>query len=116
MENKRTNTDDSVSSPEIKFEITNNIFVVVTLFKGGLYIHVRRYENRYPTKEGVCMNLEEWRCVSEVLCRDGDKKISAPYGSIIVKRNKNKTATITSMVKGTSVCLIEPAVTNIKTR
>ena len=116
MENKRTMTDEPAMAPEIKFEITNNMFVVVCVFKGGLYIHVRKYEHRYPTREGVCMNAEEWKFVSEVICRDGEKKISAPFGSVLVKRNKNKTATLSSMTRGTSVYLTEIAVANIKTR
>ena len=116
MENKRTMNDGPAIAPEIKLEITNNIFVVVCVFNGGLYIHVRKYDNRYPTREGVCMNTEEWRFVSEVICRDGEKKTSAPYGSVLVKRNKNKTATLTSMTRGTTVYLTETAVSNIKTR
>ena len=114
--NKRIISGDPATAPEIKFEITNNIFVVVCIFKGGLYIHVRKYENRYPTREGVCLNSEEWNFVSELLCRDGEKKTSAPFGSVLVKKNKNKTATLTSMTRGTTVYLTDIAVANIKTR
>ena len=39
MENKRTMTDEPAMAPEIKFEITNNMFVVVCVFKGGLYMY-----------------------------------------------------------------------------
>ena len=88
MENKRTITDDGAIVPEIKLEITNKFFVVVCIFKGGLYIHVRKYENRYPTQEGDFMNTEDWRF--ESLCRDGEKNTNAPYESVLMKKNKNK--------------------------
>ena len=101
---------------EIKFELTTNLFVVVCVFKNNLYVHIRKYEKRYPTKEGVCMNADEWAFVAEVLSREGDKKISSPFGSVLVKRNRNRTATVTSAVRGTSVYLTEGAVANISLR
>ena len=88
--NKRIISEDPATAPEIKFEITNNMFVVVCIFKGGLYIHVSKYENRYPTREGVCLNSKEWNFVSELLCRDGGKKTSAPFGSVLVKKIRTK--------------------------
>ena len=56
MENKRTMTDEPAMAPEIKFEITNNMFVVVCVFKGGLYIHVRKY---LPLLEGEHLCLAQ---------------------------------------------------------
>ena len=111
-----TITEDPYTAPEVKIEITTNLFVVISVFRNCLYIHVRKYANRYPTKEGVAMSLDEWKFACEVLCRESDKKINAPFASIIVKRNKNKTATLTSMVKGTTVLLTDTAVANVKSR
>ena len=49
--------------------------------------------HRYPTKEGVYMNVDEWKYACEALCRDRDKHNHSQFRSILVKRNKNKTAT-----------------------
>ena len=111
---RKRSLNEDAAVQEIKFELTSNIFIVVCIFRNVLYVHARKYENRYPTKEGVAMSSEEWRFAAEILCRDGDKKINAPFGSVIVKRNKNKSATITSMVKGTTIFLTESAVMNLK--
>ena len=113
---KRSLNEDSSFGPEIKLEIINNIFLVICVFRNSLYIHIRKYVNRYPTKEGVSMNPDEWKFVAEVLYRESDKKISAPLGSLLVQRNKNKSATITNIVKGSTIYLTNDVVANINIR
>ena len=43
------------NSPDKKFEIDTDTFVIVTNFNGHLLVHMRKYNDDCPTKEGVCM-------------------------------------------------------------
>ncbi len=113
---KRSSDGQIRTKNEIKFEFSQNIFVVVSTFQNRLYVHIRRFEDRYPTKEGVAMTSEEWEKVSEQLCEESDRKIVATTGKIMVKRNKNRSATLTSINKGTSISLTTVIVNDIKER
>ena len=116
MSKKRSVDGEISSKKEVKFEFTQNIFIVVSIFQNALYVHVRRYQDRYPTKDGVAMSPEEWMKVSILLTEDGDRKITTTTGKILLKRNKNKSATLTSISKGSTVCLTTITISEIKER
>ena len=103
-------------SDEYKCELENSVFVVAAIFQGDIYVHVRRYKDRYPTKDGVAMSPEEWDRVSQLLTEDSERKINSTTGKIMMKRFKNQSATLTSTTKGTSIALTSGTVANIRDR
>ena len=54
--NKRAANGQLKSSLDKRFEIDTNIFIVVSVFNGYTFIHIRKYSDGYPTKEGVCFH------------------------------------------------------------
>ena len=49
-----------------QIDLGNQCYVVGKLFKGQMFIHVRRYDRRddgtlFPTKKGIALNLEKWK-------------------------------------------------------
>ena len=59
-----------------QIDLGNQCYVVGKLFKGQMFIHVRRYDRRddgtlFPTKKGIALNLEKWKklqyCFLEML-------------------------------------------------
>ena len=104
------------NADDTKFELQHNINIVVSTFQSGIYIHVRRYQDRYPTKEGVCMSPDEWFKVSETLTQEGDRKFNATYGTMMVKRFKNQSVVLTSTNKGTTIAVPPSTITSLKER
>ena len=49
----------ATNSLDKKFEIDTDTFVVVTNFNGHLLVHIRKYNNNFPSKEGVCMFINK---------------------------------------------------------
>jgi len=113
---KRNAYGEARDKQELKFEFDHQVFVVVCIFQNQVYIHVRRFKDRYPTKEGVAMSIEEWQKVSQQLTEDSDRKIITTTGKIMVRRNKNKSATLTSITKGSSISLTTLIVEDLRER
>lgn len=113
---KRNVFGESQNKEEMRFELSHDICVVVAVFQQRVYVHIRRYKDRYPTKDGVAMSPEEWEKIIEQLTEESDRKIVTTIGKVMMKRNKNGSATFTSTNKGTSVSLTTMNVDDIKQR
>jgi hypothetical protein len=48
--------------------LSGSIFVVVSEFKGEVYVHIRHHtENKIPTKDGIALTLSRWKTLVNVL-------------------------------------------------
>ena len=57
----------ATNSPDKKFEVDTDTFVVVTNFNGHILVHIRKYNGDIPTKEGVCMFTNQYYQLLELL-------------------------------------------------
>ena len=86
MSVKRTIEGEARSVTDKKFEIDTNTFVVASLFNNTTFVHIRKYDGKYPTKEGVCLHPSQWNDLIEIL-KKGEKG-THNSGYITVKRTK----------------------------
>ena len=76
-----------------KIEIDTDTFVVVTHFNEHLLVHIGKYNDDFPTKDGVCMFTNQYYQLLELLQKKengtlnmGQMHIRKTKGAIIVVR------------------------------
>ena len=48
-----------------RFPIEAAIFVAISIYNSWAYIHIRRYNGEFPTKDGVAMTGKDWESLIE---------------------------------------------------
>ena len=76
-----------------KLEIDTETVVVVPNFNGYLLVHIRKYNGDFPTKEGVCMFINQYYQLLELLHKNkkgtlnmAKMRIRKTKGAIMVER------------------------------
>ena len=99
----------ATNSIDKKFEIDTDTFVVVTNFNGHLLVHIRKFNEDIPTKEGVCMFTNQYYQLLELLQKK--EKGTLNMGQMRVRRTKYDVM-VERLDKGFSIQLKNIAVTN----
>ena len=103
----------ATNSLDMNFEIDKDTFVVVTNFNGHLLVHIRKYNDDYPTKEGVCMFSNQYSQLLELLQKK--EKGTLDMGPMRIKRTKCAVM-VERLDKGSSIQLKNMAVNNMQSR
>ena len=103
----------ATNSLDKKFEIDTDTFVVVTNFNGHIFVHIRKYNGDYPTKEGVCMFSNQYYQPLELLQKNEKETLNMWHmnmrktkGEIMVER----------LDKGSTIQLKNMALTNMQSK
>jgi hypothetical protein len=75
-----------MSQEEGRFQLSNNRFVSVSLFKGKVRVDVREYYlddngERKPGKKGISLSLDEWKKLKDQM-DDIEQSIKSKGGDI----------------------------------